>query len=296
LILSDWNHVAAETFYGNRWHYLDVDVRATFRRPDGTLASFDEARQQPSLWVGRGPTFFPNDDLLPTRQIYESTPFYYHYGYHQSGHTMDYVLRQGESFTRWWQPQADRWHHLPVYHDSPAMRRLIETPPRGPAPNHRHFTVHNFGNGRFVYRPNLTSASSDFADGVYDFVNVVTGPGGLGVDKPGKGFATFEVRTPYIIVPKVNRLEVTDDDVEASVVEIDATGTSLSISLDGGRSWRPLGVGADSGRYDLTRHVAGTYGYLLRIDLDGHHHLGPSRSGGAAVAQGRPESDGVSLE
>jgi len=269
LVLNDWRHVASEVFYDDRWHYLDVDVRAVFRQPDGALASFAEARKDARLWTGRGPLFFPNDDLERTRKIYESSPYYYHYGFHQTGHTMDYVLRQGESFIRWWKPQGGRWHHLPRYHEDDFMRRLIETPPRGPAPNHRHFTVHNYGNGRFLYCPNLTAQSTDFADGVYDCENVVPGPQGLVLEGRGKGYATFEVRTPYIIVPKVNRLETTDDDCEASVVQIDATDASLLISLDGGISWQSIPLGFDSGQYDLTSHVAGTYGYLLRVDLDG---------------------------
>jgi hypothetical protein len=269
LILNDWRHVATEVCYDDRWHYLDVDVHAVFRQPGGTLASFADARKDAQLWTGRGPLFFPNDDLERTRRIYASTPYYYHYGFHQTGHTMDYVLRQGESFTRWWKPQGGRWHHLPKYHEGDFMRRLIETPPRGPAPNHRHFSVHNYGNGRFVYRPNLTSESSDFADGVDDCENVVPGPEGLVLTGQGSGYATFEVRTPYIIVPKVNRLETTDDDCEASVVEIDATGVSLSVSLDGGISWQSIPASSDAGQYDLTSYVAGTYGYLLRVGLKG---------------------------
>jgi hypothetical protein len=269
LILADWRHVVAETFYDDRWHYLDVDVRAAFRRPDGTLASFEESRTNPGLWVNRGPIFFPNDDLEHVRKIYASTPFYCHYGFHQTGHTMDYVLRQGETFTRWWTPQGGRWHHLPIYHKGDFMRRLIETEPRGPAPNHRHFTVHNYGNGRFVYRPNLTAASSDFADGVYDRRNVVIGQDSLTLKDRGEGYAVFEVRTPYIIVPKVNDPETTQDDCEASVVELDAQGTDLSLSLDHGVTWQPVAPTSGAGVFDLTKHVAGTYGYLLRLGLHG---------------------------
>lgn len=266
LILADWRHVLAEAYYNDRWHYLDVDVHAAFRRPDGSLASFDEARTDPSLWTNRGPLFFPNDELEHVRKIYAATPFYYHYGFHQTGHTMDYVLRQGETFTRWWTPQGGRWHHLPTYHEGDFMRRLIETEPRGPAPNHRHFTVHNYGNGRFVYQPNLTAPSTDFADGVYDCRNVVPGREGLTLTEYGDGYTVFEVRTPYIIVPKVGQLESPDDDCEASVVEFDGTGTRLSVSLDNGITWLPIHA---SGRLDLTKLVAGTYGYLLRLDLRG---------------------------
>ena len=35
------------------------------------------------------------------RKVYEKTSIRPYYGYHSGGHTMDYVLRQGETFTRW---------------------------------------------------------------------------------------------------------------------------------------------------------------------------------------------------
>ncbi len=269
LVLRDWSHVLAEAFYDGKWHYLDLDVRAVFRRPDGTLASMDDARRDASLWTGRGPLFFPNDDLESTRKVYEKTPIDYYHGFSSSGHTMDYVLRQGETFTRWWTPQDGRWQHPEAYNRVDWLRKLIEQEPRGPAPNHRHFTVHNYGNGRFVYEPNLTSRSSDFADGVYDAVNVRPSADGLTLAEAGEGYAIFEVRSPYIIVPIVGDLDTTDDDRDASVVELDATGASLSISLDNGLTWRKLDVRTFPARLDLTEHVSGTYGYLLRVGLNG---------------------------
>ena len=41
VVLPGWNHVAAETYYDNQWHYLDLDA-AVFRRDNGRLASLDE--------------------------------------------------------------------------------------------------------------------------------------------------------------------------------------------------------------------------------------------------------------
>ena len=185
LALPDWSHVTSEVFYGGGWHYVDLDVRAVFRRDDGTLASMADARRDPSLWKGRGPLFFPNDPLEKTRQVYLRTPVHHYYGFNQSGHTMDYVLRQGETFTRWWTPQGGRWCHPREWNRVDWLRRLIEQDPRGPKPNHRHFTVHNYANGRFVYRPNLTAGSSDFRDGACDARNVR--PAGDGHGRSGGG-------------------------------------------------------------------------------------------------------------
>ena len=124
--LPAWAHVVSEVFYAGRWHYMDIDVRAVFRRPDGTLASLDEARHDPSLWRDRGPLFFPHDSLDSTRKIYEQTPVENYHGFNQSGHTMDYLLRQGETFTRWWTPQGGRWNHRLEWNREEWLRRLIE--------------------------------------------------------------------------------------------------------------------------------------------------------------------------
>jgi hypothetical protein len=299
--LPGWSHVLAEARYGGKWHYLDLDVRAAFRRADGTLASLDEARHDPSLWHGRGPLFFPNDDLEHARRIYERTRVENYYGFSQSGHTMDFVLRQGESFTRWWTPQGGRWNHRLEWNREGWLRQLVEQPPRGPKPNHRDFSIHNHGNGQLLYRPNLSNRSSDFADGVYDARNVRPTAAGLSLQAPGEGYAIFEVRSPYVIVPKVGPLDSLAGDREAAQVELDAAGASLALSLDNGLTWRDLPLPAEnvsgtlrvlppasgypsgtptnaarrcpvpdtSGCLDLTPQVAGRYGYLLKIHLHG---------------------------
>lgn len=268
LFLPGWHHVVAETFYDDRWHYLDLDLRAAFRRPDGTLASMAEAQRDPALWKGpRGPLFFPLDPLPVVRKAYAQTAVEPCYGYSFSGHTMDYVLRRGETFTRWWKPQGGRWNHNPNFHQDAFFKNLFEREPRGPKCKHPDWTIHSHGNGRFVYHPNLTNSSGDFADGIYDANNIHPVAGGLTLQHAGKGHAIFEVRSPYVIVPKVNKLETTDDDREASIVKIDAAGATLALSLDNGLNWKELGEAKSP--LDLTPYVSGRYGYLLKIALQG---------------------------
>ncbi len=287
--LPDWSHVVAEAFYAGKWHYMDLDVRAVFRRPDGRLASLDDARRDPSLWRDRGPLFFPHDSLDATRKIYQRTNVENYHGFNQSGHTMDYVLRQGETFTLWWTPQGGRWNHRLEWNREDWLRRLVEDPPRGPKPNQRDFSIHNHGNGKFVYRPDLTDKSSDFVDGAYDSHNVQPTAIGLCLTGAGEGQAIFEVRSPYVIVPKVGSLDTLSEDCEASRVELDADGASLALSVDGGLTWRELPAAAGAATddavtggavtdgaltagaapLDLTAHVAGRYAYLLKISLRG---------------------------
>ncbi len=186
----------------------------------------------------------------------------------RGSHGKDYVLRQGETFTRWWTPQGGRWNHRLEWNREAWLRQLIEQPPRGPKPNHRDFTIHNHGNGRFIYRPDLSDRSSDFADGAYDARNVRPVAAGLTLKDPGEGYAIFEVRSPYVIVPKVGPLDTLAGDREAAQVELAASGASLELSLDNGLTWRDLRA-PSAAPLDLTPHVAGRYGYLLKIVLRG---------------------------
>lgn len=268
VILPGWHHVVGETFYDGRWHYLDLDVRAAFRRADGRLASMAEAQQDDSLWKrNNGPRFFPLDPLERVREVYRKTPVHHYHGYHFGGHTMDYVLRQGESFKRWWTPQGGRWNHAATYHENEFFQRLLEREPRGPKCKHGGWSVHAHGNGRFLYEPNLTSESTDFEDGVYDSDNVQLSRDGLTLKKAGEGYAVLEVRSPYVIVPIVGKMDTVADDREASVVQVAGTGATLSISLDHGITWHTLPTGRQE--YDLTPYVSGRYGYLLKLILHG---------------------------
>jgi len=274
--LEAWNHCATEVWYDNSWHYLDVDVRGVLLRPDGVVASLAEAQKDRSLWVNPPVTvqpFFPKDpDKAKVFDIYKDSRVNYNYRWFEMAHTMDFYLRHGESFTRFWTPQGERWHHLPRYARTKWIRDLIEQEPRGPKPNHREFTRWNHGNGLFEYRPMLTSASTDFEDGYYDVRNLRPGKNGLEIIQDGVAEVVFEVFTPYIIVPKINDLDDPSDDEKASVVAAQATlPLDVLVSLDHGLTWKTAGK-VQSGSIvgiDLTPLVSGTYGYLLKLKAAG---------------------------
>ncbi len=271
-----WNHCATEVWYDDSWHYFDLDVRGVLADANGTVVSLDEARRNRALWINppvRIEPFFPKDeDKNKVFEIYRDSRIHYQYRWFEGGHSMDFYLRQGESFTRWWTPQGGRWHHLPRYTDTKWVRGLIETDPVGMKPNHRNFTKWNHGNGLLHYAPNLSQASTDFADGIYAVENLTPGSDGLHLIKSGRGEVIFEVFTPYIIVAKVNKLEDMNDDAEASVVKI-KTGlpVNIEISFDHGITWQTGGQSeaGDESTVDLTRLVNGTYGYLVKLAASG---------------------------
>ena len=274
--LEAWNHSATEVWYDNSWHYLDVDVRGVLLRPDGVVASLAEAQHSRSLWVNPASTitpFFPKDpDKARLFDIYKDSRVHNYYRWFEMGHTMDFYLRSGESFTRFWAPRGGRWHHLPRYSKTKSIRNLIEQEPRGPKPNHRDFSRWNHGNGLFEYQPILTNVSTDFEDGCYEVTNLQPGESGLEIVRDGEAEVTFEVFTPYIIVPQVNDLDDPDDDSGASVVA--AKGpmpVEVLVSLDHGLSWQMAGQiqPHHTTAIDLASIVKGTYGYLLRLKTSG---------------------------
>jgi hypothetical protein len=273
--LVRWNHCATEVWYDNAWHYFDMDVRGILLDSTGTAVSLEEAQRNRSLWVApprRIEPFFPNEtDKGRVFDIYHDSPVYRYYRWFEGTHTMDFYLRQGESFTRWWTPQGGRWHHLPRYSREKWVRDLLLTPPVGMKPNHRDFTRWNHGNGLFHYVPDLSAKSTDFQDGAYAVHNLTPGDQGLHLVSAGDAEAVFEVFTPYIIVAKINDLDNPADDAEASVVTLEATlPLTLAVSVDHGLTWKPVET-VPSGKkaVDLTKLVKGTYSYLLRLSASG---------------------------
>ena len=270
----DYQHNATEVYYDHAWHYVDVDLRGAMLKADGTIASLAEVRARPDLWTNppaKATPFFPHD---PNRgriyEIYHTSKIDFDYRWFQLGHTMDFTLRQGESFTRWWHPQGGRWRQLPSYQKSPWLMNLIAQPPAGYKSNHPDFTVWTQGNGLFRYCPNLAAHSSDFADGAYTCAGLAPGPGGLQLSAD-QGDAVFEVFTPYIIVPRVNNLTGPDEDTDAATLTLDAARPlAVAVSADHGYTWQEVAA-AQPGKasLDLTRWVKGTYGYHVRLSAGG---------------------------
>ncbi len=275
--LAAWAHCATEIQYDGAWHYFDVDVRGCLLKPDGTVASLEEARKDAQLWQDsrtRVKPFFPHHNTpakaAKVARIYAKSNLDYQYRWWQGSHTADFCLRPGESFTRFWQPQGGRWHHLPKYNKIGWTKRLLLQRPVGMKPNHRDWTPWNHGNGLFHYAPDLTAASGDFAAGARSAVGLKCGKGGL--ELTGEtGEVVFDVFTPFIIVAKVNDLDEIEDDAEASVITLDAAEAKLSVSTDNGMSWENVGFvkPAAKATLDLTKHVKGKYGYLVKLAFEG---------------------------
>ncbi len=269
-----WAHVATEVFYDGEWHYFDLDLRGALLRPDGVVPSAEEARSDRSLWAAPAKIepFFPN--VRPKTVGFEkfsAKPLDLQYHWATRGWTTDHVLRPGESLTRWWHNQGGRWHHSRTYTEW--MRRLLEKPPRGIKPNHADFSIWGVGSSLMLYEPDLTDKTRDVELGAYEIRNLKSTADGLTPAAPGRGSVTFEVLSPYIIVPIMDDLDDPDNwelNRDAATVMTGATGAvDAEVSTDGGRTWSPLGPLKNKARYDLTRFVRGKYGYLIRLAITG---------------------------
>ena len=202
--------------------------------------------------------------------MFSAKPLDLQYHWSVRGWTTDYVLRPGESLTRWWQNQGGRWLHSSTF--TGWMRALLEKPPRGIKPNNANFSVWGVGSALLLYRPDLSEKSRDVELGAYQVRNLRAAAGGLTPVEAGGGSVVFEVLSPYVIVPVMDDL----DDLagalnrDAATVMIDATAAvEGEVSVDGGRTWTALGTLPNRARLDLTRYVRGRYGYLIRLGMKG---------------------------
>lgn len=272
------NHNVTEVWYDDDWHYFDTDLRGVIFRRDGkTIANIQDVINDPTLWTNPSfkiEPFFPEDpDLSVYAKTYGAKPAEYCYRWFHYGSTMDYVLRKGESFTRWWRPYGGRWSHQKedVYDDW--WRSLIKSEPYGAKGNHPSFSIWTHGNGLFDYNPILKKGYKDFQDGIFYKRNVTLIDEGVTLDKDGEGEVIFEVLSPYVIVPLVGDLDDPNDDCEASVVRFKSKGNlKISVSLDYGRSFIEVISVSDKGEttLDLTNYLRGErYQYLIKFSLFG---------------------------
>jgi hypothetical protein len=284
------NHNVTEVWYDGAWHYFDTDLRGVLFRRDGkTIASLAEARDQLDLWLKPSKKitpFFPDasPNLERLARTYGAKPISYNYHWFMSGATMDFRLRKGESFTRWWRPQGGRWSHQVEDLENDFFRNLISKPPYGAKTNHPSFTIWTHGNGLFEYQPRLRKGSLDFEDGVFSHRGVELTARGLDLARDGEGEAVFEVHSPYVIVPLVGDLDSRGDDREASVATFESAGqVTVSISLDFGRSFQEVKTvtGTGTTTLDLTPHLRERYQYLIKFSLAGKR--GDTRLGALGI-------------
>ena len=269
------HHCVTEVFYDGGWHYFDVDLRGMLYKRDGTVADLEEACSVQELWTGppvRFEPFYPLDDKVAMFESFAPCKLTRMYHWFKSGHTMDFALRPGESLIRFWEPQDGRWFH--PWPNSGGfnvefLKRRFAEEPRGLKCKHPGWSKWTHGNGLFSYAPQLSANYDDFTQGVYEQEGVQLTSRGVETKEGGR--VSFEVRTPYIIVGRVEEMGPPVKIEEAAVVYYRSLGRlRLSVSTDSGLTWKLAGQidHAGTGLVDLTPQVLGEYGYLVRFDFE----------------------------
>lgn len=286
--LAGWEtyHATPEIFWGGSWHYLDIDERAYILDDMGNIASGEDLFKHPEWWEPSSKVvspFYPqNGGLKGVQTLAKHGPPWYSYNWYEGGYTPDFVLRPGERVERFFHPQG-YWRFADSY-KSGSSRRIVSRDPRGPKSGGH--SENTYGNARFDYDPKISSAYTDYAEGVWSDENVVLAENGLVLAGDGTGASTFYFQFPYIIVPQNGDLDDPEDDWDASVLRY-RTGvkTTLRISTDHGITWQEIpgkpeaadetipgnrrDVGDGGKTLDLTKYVAGKYAFWLRFEYEG---------------------------
>lgn len=266
--LGDSGHYLAEIEVDGQWAAFDVARHSAFPKPSGGLYSVQELAEIPAAWEQpQGPRFYPHSDPQVMAKLVREQSHLFNYFPSPLGHTGDFVLRRGMTFTQFFTPQGQRWL-LPAstLKDKKAIEEL-ERAPVGPKAPGRDVPLH--ANGQLIYQPPLSANSGGLEDAGLLIENVTASEQGWTVAKEGAGSVILELRTPYVMVPELGKLADAKDDAGASVIEIDGKGVTLSCSLDNGSTWLGLETKAFPATVDLTDKVTGAYGYLLRIAFKG---------------------------
>jgi hypothetical protein len=277
-------HEGTEAFYDNAWHYFDADIQMFYRlRPprQDVVASREDLYRDPSLVADQPHASPPHHmpDRLPAgmRHNYESPPEYPDL-LEEQVHSMDFRLRPGEQMVRYFHNRG-RWVVFNNYPDS-FRRYSSETGPEGPT--ERFWPRRQWGNGYFLYQPNLTDKSRDAQLGADEMIDLEPSPAGL-VCQGGSGHVVLAFESPYIFcgVPDpYRRLPAMDGAVlHAGFVLPEGTQARIELAHEQTRDWRVLAefAGLAEGdvakelkcKLDFTEQAEGRYRLRLRIVLEG---------------------------
>jgi hypothetical protein len=265
-------HCLCEVFYDGRWHILDADMWTWFRTPEGHIASaYELAKNADALILHNprksDPCNLPDRTLEGYAEMYRTTETVEDHvrdilpHWSDRGHTMDFRLRPGETLIR-------SQTHQGRYHLPQGWLATMKSYPKEWArwhPQERYPPGRTFGNGRWLYAPDLTSATDDFRAGCWESDGLHTTAQGLA----GVGHAVLRIQSPYLFCgrPSVRDGQVVSQDG----VWLDVAGEGpLQIEIDtpaGGWTTVLQEDGTCEQHLDITAQMDGRYEALFRVRL-----------------------------
>ncbi len=270
-------HVNSEVFYGNAWHAFDTDMAGLVFRKDGIVAGYADIIADPSLATNRKsdivcyPFAWPSD-FNSMKKGWEQVAKQgddkwwklYHSGY--AAHPGIVHLRSGEIFTRYF----NRDHF-----GGPSKRIFWHVQNGGPS---RNWTFVNMGTPRHEGGESNSRGNASYCNAVFEWEPAPENWNAIR-NEDGHIAYIFEHFSPYVIAgdPVDDENPMTNKATDGVVVKGEAAGyVRLKLSVDQGQSWKKVAeVVGDGGvfSFDLTEHVKGRYGWMIRASSVGEPAL-----------------------
>ncbi|OGJ90403.1 MAG: hypothetical protein A2268_13505 [Candidatus Raymondbacteria bacterium RifOxyA12_full_50_37] len=297
-------HKFSEIYFAGAWHYIDPDQRGYVKKADGTIPSWADLAANSSLFDANPfnvSPYFPFQKTNPIapglltfsmiKGMADSTRLQSTFSETFPSpniltHTMDYVLRRGETIRRYWQSDSGRFYlaieqwnrntttagsywagvansYWPNFSLDPQGPKSFESGLGGSA--------NKTGFGIITYAPDLGDASTDYADGVYADSNVAQNTSGVFLSTDGSGYVVFKTYSPYTIIARANDVQIRSDDTGGAIINYQTQGaTQVSYSITNGETWVTLESGtALNSVHDLSIQMYGRYGYLVKFTFTG---------------------------
>lgn len=288
-------HTNSEVFYDGSWHAFDTDMAGILFRPDGVVAGYEDIIADPRLITSVKPPYphypfaWPGDFEAMKQgwtQVTRGGNWFKMYNGGYAAHPGIVHLRAGETWTRYFDrdhfggPDERRfWHHGKGGPYRPwTFVNLDDIAHDGDKVNARGNA--SYANGEFIYTPPL--GDERFREGVSraasNLGSRASSPRLHSVDGQPTS-VVFSHFSPYVIAgkPRDGANPMTAPATDGLVLVGKFIGdVSGRVSVDGGLTWRAVALAesprdAANGRtrVDLTDHVKGTYGWLLRFEWSG---------------------------
>ncbi|HUU28090.1 MAG TPA: hypothetical protein VM123_09775 [archaeon] len=311
-------HTVTEVFFDGKYNMLDSDMLGYTTLGQGDpkkspIASVRELEDDRNIILGK---MLAPDKADSARVVYPWYPadvraeamggyaelftsrkdnWLFPYKRYPGGHSMDFMLRQGERLVRFFKPESERLYYLPyknvgkTFQEFPVEHSRYDIRTDDGPKSQKDYR--RWSTGRIEYTPPLWEKSAYYPVSAPGFNNNLSLPSGP--NEPLRrenaalpGAAVFEMPSPYVLI-----------DARISLyAELTTAANRLAIetSTDWGRSWQPAGTinGPFTGPWEVgsrvlatSEHgsltaVSGAYGYLVRLTLSG-----PAGTDGGAKAR-----------
>lgn len=282
-------HTNSEIYYAGKWRTFDTDMAGLVFNRDGSVAGYEDISRDltllnlPHAPVPRYPFAWPSDFEAMRSGWKEVAAGGHWYAMYAAGYAAQpgiVHLRTGESFTRYFDPDAFGGpERRRFWHQQAGGPNRLWTFANGGIPFHDQAKSNcrgqaTYGNVVFDYTPDLTSPS--FLEGVVEQQQVQSTTLGLSSLNGQPATVTFEHFSPYVICgdPRDDQNPMTGPATDGLVVTGSVQGDIQGqISADQGQTWQDLPAQRQNLRWDLTEFVKGRYGWRLKLSWFGEARI-----------------------